>query len=240
MPATASISTIRTLLDCLHCEHRSLRKFCNLDAGALADFDSLGSHVQVPAGVRIFEEETPNRGVFVICTGQAKLSCTSKQGKTLILKIAGPGDVLGLGSALSGATYEVSAETVGPVELKRIPRGAFLEFIERHGEASLHAAQALSEEYRDAFFDVRRLALSVSAAARLAGVLMDWGRKASCDRSEMRFTMALTHEELANLIGSSRETVTRMLGRFKREKLIEVRGATVLILAPDKLEKLAV
>ena len=51
--------------------------------------------------------------------------------------------------------------------------------------------------------------------------------------------MALTHEELANLVGSSRETVTRMLGRFKREKLIQMRGASILILSPEKLEQLS-
>jgi len=246
MPATAlglssaPASSMRKLLDCLHCEHRSLRKFCNMDAGALADFDALGSHVSVDSGVRIFEEETPTRGVFVVCTGQVKLSCVSKQGKTLILKIAGPGDVLGLGAALSGASYEVTADSIVPTELKKIPRAEFLAFLERHGEASLHAAQALSAEYRAAFFDVRRLALSSSAGARLAGVLLDWGRLASSTSGEMRFTMGMTHEELASLVGSSRETVTRMLSRFKREKLILVRGATVRILAPEKLEQMAV
>ena len=55
----------------------------------------------------------------------------------------------------------------------------------------------------------------------------------------MRFTMALTHEDLANLVGSSRETVTRMLGKFKREKLIQVHGATILILSPERLEHLS-
>jgi CRP/FNR family transcriptional regulator len=55
----------------------------------------------------------------------------------------------------------------------------------------------------------------------------------------MRFTMTLTHEELANLVGTSRETITRTLGRFKRDKLIEMRGASILILSPDKLEQLS-
>jgi CRP/FNR family transcriptional regulator len=212
--------------------------FCNLDAEALADFDSLGVHTSLETGVRIFEEETPMNGVFVLCTGRVKLSCTSKEGKTLILKIAVPGDVLGLGAVLSGSRYEVTADTIEPTQLNAISPENFLAFIERHGEASMHAAQALSEEYRSAFFDVKRLALSVSAAARLAGVLLDWGREAACGKTEMRFTMALTHEELASLIGSSRETVTRILSRFKREKLIEVHGAKMLILAPDKLERL--
>jgi CRP/FNR family cyclic AMP-dependent transcriptional regulator len=233
MPGT---TTFRSLRDCLHCSHRSQYLFCNLSAEALADFDSLGVYSTVESAVRLFEEDTPITGVFVICSGRVKLS---KAGNTLILKVAMPGDVLGLGAILSSTRYEVTAETIEPAELKTIPRKEFQAFMERHGEASMHAAQMLSAEYRAAFFDVKRLALSVSVAARLASVLLDWGRESACNKTEMRFSMTLTHEELASLIGSTRETVTRMLSRFKRDKLIEVRGATMLILNPEKLEHMA-
>ena len=229
----------RTHHDCGHCELRSLRMFCNLSQAALADFNSLGVKASLPRGARLFQEDEASNGVYVLCTGQVKLSCTSKDGRTLILKIAMPGDVLGLGAVISGSRYEVTAETIQPTEIKNIRREEFLAFLQKHGEASLHAAKALSEEYKAAFFDARRLALSGSAAGRLASVLLDWGRAAGCGKPEMSFTMALTHEELANLVGSSRETVTRMLGRFKREKLIKIRGASVTILSPDGLEQLS-
>jgi len=227
--------------DCLHCEHRSLRMFCNLDDAALRDYAGIGVETSFARGTTLFDEGSPGAGVFVLCTGQVKLFCTSKEGKTLILKIAMPGDVLGLGAVLSGANYEVTAETLQPTQIKSIRREEFLAFIQKHGEGSLHAAKALSDDYRSAFFDARRLALSGSAAGRLAGVLLEWGKTAaSCGKFEMRFTMALTHEELANMVGSSRETVTRMLTRFKKEELIQMRGASILILAPELLERLAV
>jgi len=235
----SSLSKTRPGRDCGTCELRTLRMFCNLDTTALADFESIGVQATLPRGAKVFQEDEPSNGVFVICTGQVKLSCTSKEGKTLILKIAMPGDVLGLGAVISGSRYEVTAETIEATEIKSIRRGDFLLFIQKHGEASLHAAKALSEEYKAAFFDARRLALSGSAAGRLASVLLDWGKAASCGKPQMRFTMALTHEELANLVGSSRETVTRMLGRFKREKLIQMRGTSLLILSPDRLERLS-
>jgi CRP/FNR family cyclic AMP-dependent transcriptional regulator len=234
------LSKARSMHHCDTCELRSLRMFCNLSAEALVDFGSIGVQATLRKGARLFQEDEPSNGVFVICTGQVKLSCTSREGRTLILKIAMPGDVLGLGAVISGSRYEVTAETTEPTEIKSIRREEFLSFIQKHGEASLHAAKALSEEYKAVFFDARRLALSGSAAGRLAGVLLDWGRAASCGKPEMRFTMALTHEELANLVGSSRETVTRMLGRFKREELIQMRGASILILSPEKLEQLSV
>lgn len=232
-------TTTRNGHTCTSCEFRALRMFCNLGDQALADFSQIGAQMMHSKGHTLFCEDEASNGVFVICTGQVKLSCISKDGKTLILKIAVPGDVLGLGAVISGSKYEVTAETIEPTEVKHIRQPDFLSFVARHGEASLHAAKALSEDYRAAFFDARRLALSGSAAGRLASVLLDWGKAASCGKPEMRFTMALTHEELANMAGISRETVTRLLGRFRKEKLIQVRGASILILSPERLETLA-
>ena len=87
---------------CIHCELRPLRQFCNLDIDALNDFDAIGVSASLQRGVKLFEEQCQSNGVFVICHGRVKLSCTSKQGKTLILRIALPGDVLGLGAVMSG------------------------------------------------------------------------------------------------------------------------------------------
>jgi CRP/FNR family transcriptional regulator len=212
--------------------------FCNLTADALTHFNSLGTPTHAPSGARLFGEDESGDTVFVICSGQVKLSCTSREGKTLILKIAMPGDVLGLSAVISGSRYEVTAETIEPTEIKSIPRNNFLGFLQKHGEASLHSAKVLSNEYKAAFVDARRLALSSTAPGRLASVMLEWGRAASCGKPEMKFNMRLTHEELADMIGSSRETVTRSLNRFKKEGLIEIRGVSVVILSPEKLELL--
>jgi len=124
--------------------------FCNLDDRALADFEKIGQQQLLLKGAKLFHEDARGDGVYVICTGQVKLSCTSRQGKTLILKIAVPGDVLGLSAAMSGSKYEVTAETVEPTEIKHIRRPEFLAFIEKHAEAGLHTAKALSEQYKAA------------------------------------------------------------------------------------------
>jgi CRP/FNR family transcriptional regulator len=211
-----------------------------LHENALLNFAKIGEQLLLDEGAIIFREGTASCGVFVICTGQVKLFCTSRTGKTLIFKIANPGEVLGLGSVVSGSRHILTAETTLPTELKSIRREEFLAVLEDQSEASFHAAKALSEEYKTAFFDARRLALSGSAAARTASVLLDWGRASSRGNSEMRFTMTLTHEELAHLVGGSRETVTRVLGRFKRDKLIQIHGSSIVILAPERLESLAV
>lgn len=231
--------TTRRGSQCSVCQYRSMRMFCNLSPEALADFDKIGTQTRVPKGTILFQEDDPGSGVIVICSGKAKLSCSSRQGKTLILKIAMAGDVLGLGAVLSESRHEVTAETLEPTLIKQVRSHEFLTFLGKHSEASLHAAKALSEEYKTAFIDARRLALAPSAAGKLASVLLEWGRSSASNKDEMRFTMALTHEELANLAGTSRETVTRVLGKLQREKLIQIHGSSILILSPEKLAALS-
>ena len=173
--------------DCLNCEHRHLRMFCNLTPEALADYDQIGIMMSHARGAKLFSEGDPARNVFVICFGQVKISSTSREGKTMILKIAGPGDVMGLSAVLANVPHEVTAEAIEPCQVKTVRKQEFVEFLGRHGIASMHAAQSLSGEYLTVFHDAKRLALSGSAAGRLARLLLDWGRasangKPSCMR----------------------------------------------------------
>jgi CRP/FNR family cyclic AMP-dependent transcriptional regulator len=210
-----------------------------LGAEARIDFESIGVDLALPCGVVLFHENTPGHRVFLVHSGRVKLSCTSRDDRTLLLKIAVPGDILGLSAVVSRSHYEVTAKTICPTILKSVPGDTFRSFLVRHGEASLQAAQMLSEAYRTAFLDLRRLALSESSAARLAGVLLEWGAAESIGKPEMRLTMALTHEELASLVGCARETVTRTLGQFRRQKLIAIHGTSILIPSPKRLERIA-
>lgn len=231
---------MRAPVDCQKCGWRPRHMFCNLAPEALADFDSIGTSISLPKGAILFHEGTPGDRVQILCEGRVKLSCASSDGKTLNLKIALAGDVLGLSGVISDGPFEVTAEAMEPVAVKVIRKSEFMPFLERHGEASMRAAKLLSEEYKSAYLDARRLALSSSISGRLAGLLLDWGRLASCGDREMRFNMVLTHDDLAQFTGTSRETITRALGKLQRDNLIAIRGATVHILQPKKLAELAV
>jgi CRP/FNR family transcriptional regulator, cyclic AMP receptor protein len=224
--------------DCIHCEHRHLRAFCNLTDEALKDYDRIGIMVNHARGARLFSEGDAARNVFVICFGQVKVSASSRDGKTMILKIAGPGDVMGLSAVLANLPHEVTAEVIEPCQVKTIRKQDFVEFLGRHGVASMHAAQSLSNEYMTVFHDAKRLALSNSAAGRLARLLLDWGRAAANGKPEIKFTMALTHEEIANMAGTSRETVTRLLNQFRRDQWIAIKGSSMTIVKPEELEHL--
>ncbi len=224
--------------DCISCEHRHLRMFCNLTPEALKDYDGIGIMMSHARGAKLFSEGDAARNVFVICVGQVKISSTSRDGKTMILKIAGPGDVMGLSAVLANVPHEVSAEVIELCQVKAVRKQEFLDFLGRHGIASMHAAQSLSSEYLTAFHDAKRLALSGSAAGRLARLLLDWGRTAACGKPEIKFTMALTHEEIANMAGTSRETVTRLLSQFRRDHWIAIKGSSMTIVMPEQLEQL--
>lgn len=230
---------LRLPADCQKCGWRPQHMFCNLAPGALADFDSIGDATNVPRGSVLFREGEPGDRVYILREGKVKLSCTSKDGKTLNLRIALAGDVLGLSAIISGSSYEVTAEALEPVSLKAIRSTDFLPFLERNGEASMHAAKALSDEYKAAYADARRLALSGSVPGRIAGLLLEWGRSASCGKSDMRFNLVLTHDDLANFTGTSRETVSRTLSMLQKDNFIRIHGAAVHILLPKKLEELA-
>jgi CRP/FNR family transcriptional regulator, cyclic AMP receptor protein len=224
--------------NCVDCRHRSLRLFCNLSDDALQHLDEIGMQVALPGRAIVFIEGQPAKSVFVVCEGQLKLSATSSEGRTMILKLACAGDLLGLSAALSDLSYEVTAETLEPTVLKSIRRADFLEFLQTYGEVGANTAQVMAKEYREVFLDARRLALSGSASGRLARLLLDWAATAACGKPELRFTMALTHEELANMAGTSRETVTRLLNQFERDHLIVRHGSTMVILGPDQLNQL--
>jgi CRP/FNR family transcriptional regulator len=161
------------------------------------------------------------------------------------------GEVLGLCAALSDGPYEVTAETLEPCQVNFVRREEFLRFLSAHGEASLRVAQQLSSNYRAALEQVRMLGLSNSAAGKLARFLLEVGADAghgahgngsgngNSKAHAERLTLALTHEEIGQLIGASRETVTRLFSEFKHERFIEVRGTSLLLNDRRALEALA-
>ncbi|MES2393894.1 MAG: Crp/Fnr family transcriptional regulator [Acidobacteriota bacterium] len=224
-----SVSRKNPATACSSCSFRSEDSLCDLEGDARLAFDHLGSITLVPSGAVIFMEDDACEAANVLCSGQVKLSCTSRNGKTLILKIARAGTVLGLGAVMSGSKFEVTAQSLVPCTVKRVRREELLAFLKLHGEASLQVARILSEEYKYTFFDARRLALSASAVARLAGVLLELGRNSDPPSKVMQFTMAMTHDDLADLAGTSRETISRAMGELRRMGLIEVHGSTVRV-----------
>jgi CRP/FNR family transcriptional regulator, cyclic AMP receptor protein len=204
----------------------------------LAALEKIEHATNFPEGAIIFMEGQPARGVYVVRQGRVKLLTTNSEGRTLILKIAKPGEALGLNSVITGKAYDVTAEILQPTELAFIPRADFLNFIAKNGDACLYFATLLSRDCRAAYDVARSIGLSQSVTERLAKFLLDWVSNGPVTKDALRATLALTHEEIAQLIGASRETVTRTLSEFKRQRTIELHGSTLILKNKVALESL--
>jgi CRP/FNR family transcriptional regulator, cyclic AMP receptor protein len=214
------------------------RIFCDLPKSVLAELDEISSPLTYQRDAIVFVEGQEPRGVFVICNGRVKLSTSSSNGKSVIVRVAEAGEVVGLPGAISGRPYELTAEALEPLQANFIAREAFLQFLRQRGEAAVRIAEILSRIYQATLSEVRYLGLSASTSEKLARFLLDLPAHPAQDNGQIRATLTLTHNEIAQMIGASRETVTRLFASFKRERLVKVRGSTLIIANKAGLEKL--
>jgi CRP/FNR family transcriptional regulator, cyclic AMP receptor protein len=223
--------------NCQTCKLREAGFFCRLTPKAVKDFDSIKSPSTYPEGAALFLEKQDPRGVFLICEGEVKLSISSSEGKKLILRIARAGEILGLMATLSGKPYEVTAETSRPCQITFVKQENFLWFVAQHPEASQKVISQLNSNYQRACEQLRTVGLAASTGERLAKLLLDWSAQAEQTKLGTRIAFPLTHEEIAECIGTSRETVTRTLSEFRNRNIVTLKGSTLLISNRAALEK---
>jgi len=222
--------------NCQSCKLRANGFFCQLSPAAMTDFNKIKSPAAYPAGAVLFLEKQDPRGVFVLCAGQVKLSISSSAGKTLILRIAKPGETLGLMATMSGIPYEVSAETLHPCQVAFVRRDDFMGFLSKYPEVYQGAVRQLSTLYSGACEQLRTVGLSTSAPEKLARVLLEWSADPKDTKESTQIKLPLTHEEIAAFIGTTRETVTRTLSEFKNRQLVSLQGSTLIISDRPALE----
>src|SRR5580658_10728754 len=225
---------------CLTCKLRVDRIFCDLPASALQTFESIKYATAYPQGAVLFVEGQMPRGIFVLCKGSVKLSINSPNGRTMIVKLAEPGEVLGLSATISGKPYEVTAETIDACQVNFVKRDDFLKFLKDDVEVCFKVAEQLSEKYHNACREVRSRGLSHSAAEKLAKLLLQWSFKnGEAAKLEPRLKIRLTHEEIAQMIGTSRETVTRLFAELRKRQIVQSKGSTLVIRNSAALRELA-
>jgi CRP/FNR family cyclic AMP-dependent transcriptional regulator len=143
-----------------------------------------------------------------------------------------------LPATVTGKPYKLTADVVEPTQANFISRADFLLFLREHGEAALRVAQQLGETYHSAIAEMRSIGLSHSAGEKLARFLLDLSADRAVEKGEVKLTLTLTHQEIAQMIGASRETVTRLFSDFKRKQFSQVKGSTVIIKNKASLENL--
>jgi len=190
-------------------------------------------------GSLIFTEGQAASGVYLIETGRVKLTMCSGRGKSLILGFFGPQAVLGLPAAILGLAHEATAEAVNPSTTRFLPREDLLRHLRQPGDASLRAAELLSQMVYATLRDVETLWLTSSVEQKLARFLLSLCPARNVSREPVRLALELTHEDISQRIGVSRETVTRLLSRLKKRSILDLKQSLLTILDPRALRRLA-
>jgi len=223
--------------ECLDCHLRPDDFFCSLSAETLRAFDQIKHASVLPEGAVIFVEGQKPRGIFLLCEGQAKLSNTSNLGNTLILRIARPGEVLGLHAVMTGQPYELTAETMQQCRLNFVNGEDFLQFLKMHGDASMHCAQQVSRNSEHAHDVLRSIGCRTQSPVESRS-FCSTPRAVPVSNGAVHAKLASTHEDIAHLTGTCRETMTRTLAKFRKKGILELHGLTLIIHNMLALERL--
>jgi CRP/FNR family transcriptional regulator, cyclic AMP receptor protein len=152
---------------CIQCAFRSDRPFCEMSPDAIRGFNEIKEQDVLGKGALLFAEGCPSRGVYVLCEGRAKLSICSENGKCLMLRVAGPGEVLGLGASLSGNAYEVTAELLDTAQVAFVKREDLLKFLRDNPAICMEVVRRLSDDLHGAYEHVRSIGLSHARKIRI-------------------------------------------------------------------------
>jgi CRP/FNR family cyclic AMP-dependent transcriptional regulator len=223
------MSGLHCVESCLTCHLRSRNFFCNLSQDSIAALNKIKHAAVLPEHAVVLVEGQSPCGIFILCQGRAKLSTASRDGKTLIVRIAEAGEILGLHAVVTGAPYELTVETMQPCQLDFVGREDMLRFLKEHADACFHATEHLARDCSDAYGVVRTIGLSHSVSERFARFLLESAADGKVSNGAVRVRLAMTHEEISQLVGTSRETITRLLSEFRRNDMAELRGSTLII-----------
>ncbi len=225
---------------CAACSNRRPGWFCSLGSAVLADLELATSTIALPAQASLFSQGDEARCLYLICAGYLKLTTGRPDDRQMIVRVAGPGSMLGLYAVLSHGVYEVSAESLTSAQLRPVERERFLNFLRSHKEAQMRAVQCICQEYRFALQDACRIALSETVAACLGRLLLELAHQIGehLEGGAFRFPLLLTHEEMASMTCTTRETVTRTLGQFRKDGWITIEDSVVTIRHPEQLQML--
>ncbi len=214
------------------------KTFCDLSPAVANALELEALTTTYPTGAVLFAEGQMPRGVFIVRRGRVKLSICGSDGRTLILRIVEAGGALGVAAVVAGYKYEATAETQEPCEISFLRQSDLLRLMRQHGELALWVTQHISQDYASTCREIRDLILSDSASEKLARLLVGWLDQNSEARNPSQMKLALTHEEIGQMIGTSRETVSRLFAGFKKQHLIQQSGATLVIPSRVALESL--
>lgn len=224
---------------CPECQSRLQGVFCNLSDPCLEEFNSSKTSNIYTKGQVIFYEGNNPFGIYCIFSGRVKLYKMGSNGRPQIVRLAGPGDILGYRSLFAEEPYHATAEAIEDTEICCIDKNAFMKVVSNTPELGFNLLRKLSRELRSAE-DMATSIANKSARERMAELLLmlneTYGRPKG---KSITIDLKLSREEMAEMIGTTQETAIRLLSEFKKDRLISVQERDITILNHQALLKTA-
>jgi CRP/FNR family transcriptional regulator, cyclic AMP receptor protein len=211
----------------------------SLSSPMVQELESLVEFADCAPGVVLFAEGEPPQEVFLLLQGDVKLFIDASNGKRLAVHIAVAGEILGLASAFTGDPHRTTAVALHSAKVASVRREDFLNFVLNHPKACQAAAREMGRSFDQACTRLRTIGATSANRAKVARLLLEWSAKGKPTPRGIQIHVALKHGEIAECVGTVRESVTRILRDFKRWQIIEHRGSMLTILNPSALEKWA-
>jgi len=203
-------------------------------ASKINSFNSVHGRGQV-----VFAEGEPARGVYILRSGRATVSISSSEGRVVMLRLARPGDLLGVNSVLQDSFYDTTVKTLETCTTEFITRAELIEVVKQNRAGAEVMVTMLSRELAQLTERAKSLLLPQTIRGRLAKLLLEWSNGAAEASHAAELDRRFTHEEIAQMICCSRETVTRLLATLSRQRVIRITPDSIVIVDRAALEKIA-
>jgi len=218
---------------------RRVPLFRDFDADQLASLAQLFTVHRYRKHETIFREGDPGERFYIVVSGSVAVLRVNGEGRETILSLLKAGDFFGEMSIFDSAVRSASIRTVTAAEIAHIEREDFMDLLDHSPTIGRLLVVALAERLRAANALVSSTT-SPDIRSRLASLLLNLMDRFGEPQPEggTRISLRLTNQEMANMIGTTRETVNRTLNRFWDERLIDMRTSHVVVVAPDRLRSL--
>ena len=223
---------------CQHCQARFKSVFCDLSEEDLNTLNLSKGCNTFKKGQVVFNEGSFAHGIFCMNSGKVKIAQAGDEGKEQIVRFAKDGDILGYQTLLSGDKYSCSATAIDDASICFIPKNTFFNLIGKNANLSMEIMKLLSHDLKKAEHKITDLAQK-PVRERMAEALLFLKETYGYENDNATINVILSREEIANMVGTARETATRLLSEFKDDSIVELVGKKIKILNHQKLVKTA-
>jgi CRP/FNR family transcriptional regulator len=214
---------------------RSVPLFADLEEGELERFSHVAVPRSFPAGTRVFHEGDSSDACYIVSEGSFRVTREHSDGRAITLATLGPGEIFGELAMLDGDRRSASAESITDGTLLALPANDVRSLLSRNPEIALKLVAGLVRRLRAANARLSRQSFQ-TVPSRVAGILLQLSRDAQGeDGEEVEVTIRMNQTDLAQLAGTSRESVSRFLAELERAGVVRSGRGRVTVLQPGKL-----